>query len=274
MLVDLGCGPATLIRRHARLFARAVGVDFAEPVLERARQSCRAHPDAEFLCADVEAAGSLLPANRRRARVHERHHVGEPQQAGRHRPHADRGGSERRDPPARGALPGVDRLRARDGAGAGTQGPSRIARMASSDTAATSRSTGRPRRSTRRWPAGASGRCACARCAFPGPTRPSTRPSSAACRGPGTGWRWRGGGEPCTAEDCAAWRPGPAGHELASRSDDPGDGGSAAGGTWGLDAGARVRADARTDGAEERVARSGPRATLRPRGPGPNRRIR
>lgn len=61
VLVDLGCGPATLIRRHAGLFERAIGVDFAEPVLESARHSSRARPGVEFLCADVEAAGRLLP---------------------------------------------------------------------------------------------------------------------------------------------------------------------------------------------------------------------
>ena len=61
VLVDLGCGPATLIQRHAGRFARAVGVDFAEPVLELARHRCRAHAHAEFVCADVAAAGRLLP---------------------------------------------------------------------------------------------------------------------------------------------------------------------------------------------------------------------
>ncbi len=61
VLVDLGCGPATLIRRHAAWFARAVGVDFAEPVLDLARRRCRAHAHAEFVCADAAAAGRLLP---------------------------------------------------------------------------------------------------------------------------------------------------------------------------------------------------------------------
>lgn len=61
VLVDLGCGPATLIRRHAGLFARAVGVDFADPVLELARRRCRAHAHAEFVCADAAGAGRLLP---------------------------------------------------------------------------------------------------------------------------------------------------------------------------------------------------------------------
>lgn len=61
VLVDLGCGPATLIRRHADLFARAVGVDFADPVLELARRRCRAHAHAEFVCADAAGAGRLLP---------------------------------------------------------------------------------------------------------------------------------------------------------------------------------------------------------------------
>lgn len=61
VLVDLGCGPATLIQRHARWFARAVGVDFAEAVLELARARCRSHANAEFVCADAAAAGRLLP---------------------------------------------------------------------------------------------------------------------------------------------------------------------------------------------------------------------
>jgi len=61
VLVDLGCGPATLIRRHAGLFARAVGVDFADPVLELARRRCRAHAHAEFVCADAAGAGRRLP---------------------------------------------------------------------------------------------------------------------------------------------------------------------------------------------------------------------
>lgn len=60
-LVDLGCGPATLIRRHGAWFRRAVGVDFAEPVLELARRRCRAHAHAEFLCADAAGAGRALP---------------------------------------------------------------------------------------------------------------------------------------------------------------------------------------------------------------------
>jgi SAM-dependent methyltransferase len=60
-LGDLGCGPATLIRRHAGWFRRAVGVDFAEPVLALARRRCRAHPHAEFLCADAADAGRALP---------------------------------------------------------------------------------------------------------------------------------------------------------------------------------------------------------------------
>lgn len=61
VLVDLGCGPATLIRRHAGRFSRAVGVDFAEAVLELARRRCRAHAHAEFVCADAAGAGRLLP---------------------------------------------------------------------------------------------------------------------------------------------------------------------------------------------------------------------
>ena len=60
-LVDLGCGPATLIRRHAPLFARAVGVDFADPVIALARRRCASRPNAELLCADVARAGDLLP---------------------------------------------------------------------------------------------------------------------------------------------------------------------------------------------------------------------
>lgn len=60
VLVDLGCGPATLIRRHAHLFVRAVGVDFAEPALELARRRCRAHAHAEFICADAAGAGRHL----------------------------------------------------------------------------------------------------------------------------------------------------------------------------------------------------------------------
>lgn len=61
VLVDLGCGPATLIRRHGALFARAVGVDFADPVVELARRRCRGVPNAELHCADVARAGERWP---------------------------------------------------------------------------------------------------------------------------------------------------------------------------------------------------------------------
>jgi SAM-dependent methyltransferase len=61
VLVDLGCGPATLIRRHARLFARAVGVDFADPAIALARRRCAGVPNAELHCADVARAGEWLP---------------------------------------------------------------------------------------------------------------------------------------------------------------------------------------------------------------------
>lgn len=60
-LVDLGCGPATLIRRHAVLFRSAVGVDFAEPVVELARRRCAGLPNAELLVGDVARAGERLP---------------------------------------------------------------------------------------------------------------------------------------------------------------------------------------------------------------------
>ncbi len=61
VLVDLGCGPATLIQRHAAGFRRAVGVDFADPVIALARRRCARVPNAELLCADVARAGDLLP---------------------------------------------------------------------------------------------------------------------------------------------------------------------------------------------------------------------
>lgn len=60
-LVDLGCGPATLIRRHGHLFCRAVGMDFAEPVVELARRRCAGLRHAELLVGDVARAGALLP---------------------------------------------------------------------------------------------------------------------------------------------------------------------------------------------------------------------
>lgn len=61
VLVDLGCGPATLIRRHARLFARAIGVDFADPAIALARRRCARVANAELHCADVARAGEWLP---------------------------------------------------------------------------------------------------------------------------------------------------------------------------------------------------------------------
>ncbi|MDA1259778.1 MAG: class I SAM-dependent methyltransferase [Planctomycetota bacterium] len=61
VLVDLGCGPATLIRRHASLFARAVGVDFADPVIALARKRCARVPQAELHCVDVALAGEQWP---------------------------------------------------------------------------------------------------------------------------------------------------------------------------------------------------------------------
>jgi SAM-dependent methyltransferase len=60
-LVDLGCGPATLIRRHARLFRRAVGMDFAAPAVELARRRCAGVANAELAVGDVARAGERLP---------------------------------------------------------------------------------------------------------------------------------------------------------------------------------------------------------------------
>src|SRR5205823_815316 len=50
---DLGCGPGALLPFLAHHFRRVLAVDFAEPMLERAREACRGLDHVVFLRRDL-----------------------------------------------------------------------------------------------------------------------------------------------------------------------------------------------------------------------------
>lgn len=60
VVIDLGCGVGTFIRRYGRRFGETVGVDFAERMLRGARRRCAKVPRVRWVCASVEEAPSKV----------------------------------------------------------------------------------------------------------------------------------------------------------------------------------------------------------------------
>jgi len=56
VVIDLGCGMGTFIRRYGRRFGASIGVDFAERMLRGARRRCAKIPRVRWVCASVEDA--------------------------------------------------------------------------------------------------------------------------------------------------------------------------------------------------------------------------
>ncbi len=54
VVVDVGCGVGTFIRRYGRRFGESVGVDFAERMLRGARRRCAKVPRTRWVCSAVE----------------------------------------------------------------------------------------------------------------------------------------------------------------------------------------------------------------------------
>ena len=54
VMVDVGCGVGTFIRRYGRRFEESVGVDFAERMLRGARRRCAKVPRVRWVCSAVE----------------------------------------------------------------------------------------------------------------------------------------------------------------------------------------------------------------------------
>jgi SAM-dependent methyltransferase len=53
VVVDVGCGVGTFIRKYGRRFGESVGVDFAERMLRGARRRCANVPRCRWVCAPV-----------------------------------------------------------------------------------------------------------------------------------------------------------------------------------------------------------------------------
>lgn len=56
VVIDLGCGMGTFIRRYGRRFSESIGVDFAERMLRGAKRRCARVPRVRWVCASVEEA--------------------------------------------------------------------------------------------------------------------------------------------------------------------------------------------------------------------------
>jgi SAM-dependent methyltransferase len=56
VVIDLGCGMGTFVRRYGRRFGETIGVDFAERMLRGARRRCAKIPRVRWVCASVEEA--------------------------------------------------------------------------------------------------------------------------------------------------------------------------------------------------------------------------
>src|SRR5689334_5311522 len=54
VVIDLGCGMGTFVRRYSRRFGETIGVDFAERMLRGARRRCAKVPRVRWVCASVE----------------------------------------------------------------------------------------------------------------------------------------------------------------------------------------------------------------------------
>jgi len=54
VVIDLGCGMGTFVRRYGRRFGETIGVDFAERMLRGARRRCVKVPRVRWVCASVE----------------------------------------------------------------------------------------------------------------------------------------------------------------------------------------------------------------------------
>lgn len=60
VVVDVGCGMGTFIRRYGRRFGESVGVDFAERMLRGARRRCAKVPRTRWVCSAVEDTPSKV----------------------------------------------------------------------------------------------------------------------------------------------------------------------------------------------------------------------
>jgi len=60
VVIDLGCGMGTFVRRYGRRFGETIGVDFAERMLRGARRRCAKVPRTRWVCASVEEAPKLV----------------------------------------------------------------------------------------------------------------------------------------------------------------------------------------------------------------------
>lgn len=56
VVIDVGCGVGTFIRRYGRRFRESIGVDFAERMLRGARRRCAKVPRTHWVCATVVKA--------------------------------------------------------------------------------------------------------------------------------------------------------------------------------------------------------------------------
>ncbi len=56
VVIDIGCGVGTFIRRYGRRFEESIGVDFAERMLRGARRRCAKVPRTRWVCAGVVEA--------------------------------------------------------------------------------------------------------------------------------------------------------------------------------------------------------------------------
>lgn len=60
VVIDLGCGMGTFIRRYGRRFGESIGSDFAERMLRGARRRCARVPRVRWVCSSVEDAPRLI----------------------------------------------------------------------------------------------------------------------------------------------------------------------------------------------------------------------
>jgi SAM-dependent methyltransferase len=59
-LVDAGCGIGSFVKRFGRRFGRVIAFDFADQMVRRAKQRCKAVPDVEWATMGLEDAADRI----------------------------------------------------------------------------------------------------------------------------------------------------------------------------------------------------------------------